>query len=66
MIGEGYVDYRGTRMSAEQALSQSGLRKNRLGPKDALVIVSSNVLAAGKAALLADHTEKLVNTTDLI
>lgn len=66
MLGEGDVYYQGVRMSAGEALQSAGLKKTKLGPKDALAIVSSNALGMGKAALLTDQIEKLIDMADAI
>jgi histidine ammonia-lyase len=66
MIGEGEVYCQGVRMSAEKALSISGLKRIKLGPKDALAIVSSNALFVGKAVLLIAQLENFLKQADLI
>lgn len=66
MIGEGDAYFKGTKMSAKEALEQAGLEPIVLGPKDGLAIVSSNALAAGQGALVVKDIEKLLDIADII
>lgn len=66
MIGEGEVNYKGTRMPAAEALKKAGLEPVVLGPKDGLAIVSSNALSAGEGALVISSIKDLLDTADVI
>jgi len=66
MMGEGNVNYKGQMMSAETAFQAEGITPVKLGPKDALAIVSSNALSAGTGALAAAAALKLLGTVDAI
>lgn len=66
IMGEGEVNYKGVRMSADDGLKEAGLKPVVLGPKDGLAIVSSNGLVTGTGALLAQDIEDLVDLSDII
>jgi len=66
IMGEGNVSYKGDIVSAETAFQAAGLTPVKLGPKDALAIVSSNALSAGTAALTAAAALRLLDTADAV
>ncbi|MFC3747648.1 histidine ammonia-lyase [Paenibacillus sp. GCM10012306] len=66
MIGEGEVSYQGNTISALAALEANGILPLKLGPKDALAIVSSNALSSGNAALTAAAALRLLDTADAV
>ena len=66
MIGEGEVDYKGTRMPAAEALDAEGLLPIVLGPKDGLSIVSNNALGAGTGALVLDKARRLLEIANAV
>lgn len=58
VMGEGFAEYQGEVLSGGEALARAGLRPAALGPKDGLVLCSSNSITAGVGALaLADARE---------
>jgi histidine ammonia-lyase len=58
VMGEGSAEYGGEMLPGGEALSRAGLRPAELGPKDGLVLCSSNSISAGIGALvLADALE---------
>jgi histidine ammonia-lyase len=66
MIGEGNVVYKGNTLPAQDALDANGIAPLKLGPKDALAIVSSNALSSGNAALTAAAALRLLDTADAV
>lgn len=60
VMGEGSAEYQGEVLPGGEALARAGLRPATLGPKDGLVLCSSNSITAGVGALaLADARETL-------
>lgn len=58
VMGEGFAEYEGEILPGDQALARAGLHPATLGPKDGLVLCSSNSITAGIGALvLADANE---------
>ncbi|GGG67130.1 HAL/PAL/TAL family ammonia-lyase [Paenibacillus radicis (ex Gao et al. 2016)] len=67
ILGEGDVIYKDATVAAVDAFQAEGLvPMSRLGPKDALAIVSSNALSSGTAALVAASALRLLDTADAI
>lgn len=66
MVGEGNVTYKGQTITAKAALDEAGITPLKLGPKDALAIVSSNALSSGSAALTAAAALRLLDTADAV
>ncbi len=66
MIGEWYVDYKGTRMPAAEALKAAGLKPLEPVGKDFLSILSTNALTAGSAAILADETRQYLTSATAV
>ena len=66
MIGEGEVNYKGSRRPAAEAQKLAGLEPVTLGPKDGLAIVSSSAFSAGEAALAIKQLDDLVDTGDIV
>lgn len=64
MLGEGEMFYKGSILSAKDALIKAGLKPISLGPKDGLSIVSSNAQSAALTALAvleAEHFLEIYN-----
>ncbi|WP_082198306.1 histidine ammonia-lyase [Bacillus sp. FJAT-26390] len=66
MIGEGNVICEGQNVAAKTALQAAGMEPVKLGPKDALAIVSSNALSSGIGALTAAAALRLLDTADAV
>lgn len=66
VMGEGEVDYNGTRMSAGEAMKIAGLKPVVLGPKDGLAIVSSSAHSSGPGALVLHEIKELVETANIV
>jgi histidine ammonia-lyase len=66
MIGRGEVYYKNSKRSASEVLEIEGLNMIELGPKDALAILSSNAMTAGRAALLVNEVKRIINLADLV
>jgi histidine ammonia-lyase len=60
LIGRGWAEYEGERVSGEVALARAGIAPITLGPKEALGLISSNGVTMGRGSLV------LVDTADLI
>ena len=52
LVGEGEAEFRGERLSGDQALAQAGLARVTLSAKDGLALISSNAATVGQAALV--------------
>jgi phenylalanine ammonia-lyase len=52
LIGMGEAEYRGTRMSASDALSRAGLAPIRFGPKEGLALINGTTMMTAIATLL--------------
>jgi len=66
MIGEGFVNYKGKRMTSKEAHKLAGLEPVVLGPKDGLAIVSSNAFAAGEGAIVLKELRDLADLGDIV
>lgn len=66
IMGEGEVDYKGTRMSSGEAMKMAGLEPVILGPKDGLAIVSSSAHSSGPGALVLQEIKELVETANVV
>lgn len=66
MMGEGYVQYKGKRMKANEALK--ALKLEPLVPygRDALTILSSNAYSAALASFVVVETKHLLNKAQLV
>ncbi len=65
LIGEGKCELGGKIMPSSEALKLAGLSPVKLGVKEALPILSSNMFSLAKAALVFYEIEHLLNTADL-
>ncbi len=61
LIGEGDVEYQGTRMPALEALTNAGLEVYKLQPKEGLALINGTSCMAGIGALLVVEAEQLLN-----
>jgi histidine ammonia-lyase len=66
MIGQGEVQFRGAKISANAALKKARLKPIRLGGKDALSISSSNAFSVGSVALTLNEASSLLILADQI
>jgi histidine ammonia-lyase len=60
LIGRGFAEYEGETLAGEDALRRAGLEPIRLGPKEALGLISANGVTMGRGSLV------LVDAADLI
>jgi histidine ammonia-lyase len=60
LIGRGFAEYRGQTLPGEEALRRAGLEPIKLGPKEALGLISANGVTMGRGALV------LIDAADLI
>ncbi|MFC6297470.1 phenylalanine ammonia-lyase [Pseudomonas sp. CCM 7893] len=58
LLGQGWVQWRGERLPAAEALQRSGLQAARLVGKDGLALVSANAASVGLGALLVAEAER--------
>ncbi|MEE1923513.1 aromatic amino acid lyase [Pseudomonas sp. 148P] len=58
--GQGWVEYRGERLAAAEALRRAGLQPRVLRNKDGLALVSANSASIGLGALLIAEVERLL------
>ncbi len=65
LVGEGEATFRGTRMTAADALAKAGLKPVRLGPKDAIALINGTQItnAMGLTALV--FADALVRAADV-
>jgi histidine ammonia-lyase len=66
MVGVGDVYLKGQRMSAAQALAQTGLQPLKPFGADEAALVSTNAYTVGQAALLVSDAQRMLNWSDLI
>jgi histidine ammonia-lyase len=66
LIGEGWAEYRGQRVTGAEALRRAGLAPIELEPKDALAIISANAVSVGHASLVTLRAERLAAAADLV
>jgi phenylalanine ammonia-lyase len=52
LVGMGEAEFRGRRMSAEDALTAAGLKPIRFAPKEALALINGTTMMTGVAALI--------------
>src|ERR1019366_3150262 len=60
LIGRGFAGYHGDALAGEEALRRAGLQPIKLGPKEALGLISANGVTMGRGSLV------LVDAADLI
>jgi histidine ammonia-lyase len=60
LIGRGWAEYEGQPMAGEQALRRAGIEPIKLGPKEALGLISANGVTIGRGSLV------LIDAADLI
>ena len=60
LIGRGWAEYEGETLPGEQALARAGIEPIKLGPKEALGLISANGVTMGRGSLV------LVDAADLI
>ncbi|QJI30540.1 histidine ammonia-lyase [Pseudomonas sp. ADAK18] len=58
LLGQGWVQWRGERLPAAEALQRSGLQAARLVGKDGLALVSANAASVGLGALLVAEAKR--------
>jgi len=58
--GQGWVEYRGERLAAGEALRRAGLTPLQPRDKDGLALVSANAASVGLGALLVDEVARLL------
>ena len=66
MLGEGYVYYKGQKMSASEALSRAGLKKLSPFGKDSLSILSSNAYSAALASMAIEDAKNALEISKLV
>ncbi len=66
MIGEGYVEYRGKRVKARQALKAAGIKPIRLMAKEGLALINGTTMMTGVASLQVSDAWNLVKHAELI
>ncbi len=59
LIGEGWADYKGQRMSGAEALKLAEIKPITLEPKEGLALLNGTHLMAGELALLVERCERL-------
>ena len=65
MIGKGEAELNGELLPAAEALARAGLTPIVAQPKEGLALVSSNGVAIGAGALVADEAQRLARLADL-
>jgi histidine ammonia-lyase len=60
LIGRGWAEYGGETLPGEQALARAGIEPIKLGPKEALGLISANGVTMGRGSLV------LIDAADLI
>jgi histidine ammonia-lyase len=60
LIGRGFAEYQGETLPGEEALRRAGLEPIKLGPKEALGLISANGVTMGRGSLV------LVDAADLV
>jgi histidine ammonia-lyase len=60
VIGRGWAEYRGDTLPGEEALARAQIAPLKLGPKEALGLISANGVTIGRGSLV------LVDTADLV
>jgi histidine ammonia-lyase len=60
LIGRGWAEYEGETLPGEQALARAGIEPIKLGPKEALGLISANGVTMGRGSLV------LIDAADLI
>lgn len=66
LIGHGEVEFRDRRVSASQALDDTGMAPLTLGPKDGLSLVNGTPAMTGIACLALDDAARLAAWADII
>lgn len=66
MVGAGDAYYRGTRMSAAQALAHAGLKPLKPFAADEAALTSTNAYSIGQTALLLYDTRRTLDWADMI
>ena len=66
MLGEGYVYYKGQKMSASEVLSRAGLKKLSPFGKDSLSILSSNAYSAALASMAIEDAKNALEISKLV
>lgn len=66
MLGEGYVYYKGQKMSASEALNRAGLKKLSPFGKDSLSILSSNAYSAALASMAIEDAKNALEISKLV
>ena len=66
MLGEGYVYYKGEKMSASEALNRAGLKKLSPFGKDSLSILSSNAYSAALASMAIEDAKNALEISKLV
>lgn len=66
MLGEGYVYYKGQKMSASEALNRAGLKKLSPFGKDSLSILSSNAYSAALASMALEDAKNALEISKLV
>lgn len=61
LLGEGWAEYRGERVSAREALARCGLAVPAVVGKDGLALVSANAASVGLGALLLDEVDQALD-----
>jgi histidine ammonia-lyase len=61
LLGEGEASWHGEVLPAADALRRAGLRPLEPGPRDAMALMSSNAVTAGRAALAAVRARRLAD-----
>ncbi|WP_416770290.1 aromatic amino acid lyase [Pseudomonas sp. RHF3.3-3] len=62
LLGEGWVQWRGQRVPAAQALAECGLAVPALSGKDGLALVSANAASLGLGSLLLDEADRALDS----
>jgi histidine ammonia-lyase len=65
LIGEGNVDFEGSRMSGVDGLAAAGIQPPRLAAKDGLALVSANSASVGHGALVIARAIDLLAVADI-
>ena len=65
MIGQGQANYRGQRLSGEEALRRAGLKPLTLQPKEGLGLVSAQAYSVGMASLHLHCAQELLDAFDV-
>jgi histidine ammonia-lyase len=66
VIGFGFAEHAGERLSGAEAMRRAGIPTLRLQPKEGLAIISANGVSVGHGALVVERAARLAGAADLV